>query len=88
MTVDAIKLPPLKGAERKKIARWAILAKEPACRGGYVVGLGGCLKKIASLTSLDRNDGGHQSDPLPGGAWGGLRLKDGVLKNNEQRIKK
>jgi hypothetical protein len=27
------KIPSLEGAERIEIARWAILAKEPACRG-------------------------------------------------------
>jgi hypothetical protein len=27
----------LKGAERIKIARWAILAKEPACRAGFII---------------------------------------------------
>jgi hypothetical protein len=32
--------PPLKGAERKKIARWAILAKEPDCRGDLWWGQG------------------------------------------------
>jgi hypothetical protein len=36
-------IPPLKGVERKKIARWAILAKEPDCRVGFVVCVGGCF---------------------------------------------
>jgi hypothetical protein len=33
MTEEIIKIPSWEGAEREEIARWAILAKEPDCRG-------------------------------------------------------
>jgi hypothetical protein len=32
----------------------------------------GMLKKIASLASPDRNDGGNKLYPFPEGIWGGL----------------
>jgi hypothetical protein len=39
LTGRILKIPSWEGAERKEIAQWAILAKEPDCRarGGFLL---------------------------------------------------